>query len=218
MRKNRSEEAQLVAVISGDLIDSTGAQIDQIEASFAILTAIADQIQDWCGGDQPTLLTQSRGDGWQLVVPSYQYAMRAALTIIAALKGDPNACQTRLAIGIGEVQIRGKDLSDASGSALVASGRSLDSRAKTRSFSISGKINGYDLAIAELLAAFVHRWTPNQSQAMALWLQPDNPTLETVGTKLGISPQAVSYRIRPAGGSSIRRALKFWEDEKEPRS
>ena len=41
---------------------------------------------------------------------------------------------------------------------------------------------------------------------MALYLAPDNPTLTDIAPRLGISPQAVNYRLSGGGATAIRHA------------
>ena len=48
--------------------------------------------------------------------------------------------------------------------------------------------------------------------AAALYLGPDNPTLADIAPRLGISAQAVNYRLAGAGAPAIRRALAQWEE------
>ena len=46
-------------------------------------------------------------------------------------------------------------------------------------------------------------------------LHPDNPTLNHMAPVLGISPQAVNYRLSGGSVQAIRRALTGWEDALE---
>ena len=68
-----------------------------------------------------------------------------------------------------------------------------------------------DQIIASLLAELAVYWTAAQAEAAALYLHPDNPTLKEIAAQLGISEQAVSYRLKGAGTYKIRRALGEWE-------
>ena len=47
---------------------------------------------------------------------------------------------------------------------------------------------------------------------LALPLRQDEPTLAEIAAQLGISAQAVNYRLSGAGAPAIRRSLRAWED------
>jgi hypothetical protein len=67
--------------------------------------------------------------------------------------------------------------------------------------------------IAQLLAERAGRWSPQQAEAVALSLSDllESPTLETLSGTLGISSQAVSYRLQGAGWRELRAAVSAWE-------
>jgi hypothetical protein len=66
-------------------------------------------------------------------------------------------------------------------------------------------------AVVELLDERSGRWTSLQAEATALYLDPENPTLAAIAPRLGISAQAVNYRLTGAGAPTLRRALALWE-------
>jgi hypothetical protein len=70
--------------------------------------------------------------------------------------------------------------------------------------------------IVDLLDERSTRWTRPQAEATALYLHPDDPTLTDIAPLLGISAQAVNYRLAGAGAPAIRRALQAWEQSFAP--
>ena len=121
------------------------------------------------------------------------------------------------AIGLGETgNLGGESLADAGGPAFELSGKALEDMGRTHWLGLAGPaVTTSDAIITRLIEERARRWSPQQAEAVALALDPDNPTLADLATHLGISPQAVSYRLNGAGASAIRRALRDWEEEFE---
>lgn len=200
-----------VAVLTGDLVDSTEAGAAAVETAFACLAAAADEIAGWMPGSNPRL-TRFRGDGWQLLTEA-PLGLRAALHVLARLRAAA-APGTRIAIGIGEAaQDAAADLAAARGTAFEASGRALDAMPRHRTLAVAGAgLTALHPVVAELVAAHARRWSRPQAEAAALYLHPDNPTLTDIAARLGITPQAVNYRLTGGALQTIRTALRGWED------
>lgn len=207
----------IAAVLTGDLIGSTAAGADAVDGAMAELAAAAADISAWQGGSD-TRFTRYRGDGWQIVIADQPWlCLRAALHVAARLRAKDGTPSTRVAIGIGEIShIGGDTLADASGEAFEASGAALENLGRTHWLAIAGRtVTTGDGIIARLVEERARRWSAQQAEAAALALHPDNPTLADIAAHLGISPQAVSYRLNGAGAPTIRRALRDWEDDFE---
>lgn len=199
------------AVLTGDLVSSSAAEPAAVERAMRTLEDGAARIGSWTQDD--TRFTRSRGDGWQIVLAVPELAPRAALYQIARLRAAQTGLETRIALGIGAAESMGThDLSDAGGPAFEVSGRTLDAMKRLSRLAVAGRgVGPLEQALVQLLAERAQRWTPEQAEAMALFLHPDNPTLEEIAGELHITPQAVSYRLSGAGGREIRSALKGWE-------
>lgn len=201
------------AVLTGDLIASTQAGAGATEAVMVRLRSLVEGIGRW--NHEDLRFTRARGDGWQLAMTNAGSGLRAALIILAGLRATPNGPATRIAVGIGPVTTLGTlDLSDAHGEAFEASGQALD-RMKRRGQNLV--FDGADIsllhwAVVALCDEIQGRWTAPQAEAMTLALHPKNPTLAELAATLGISPQAVNYRLRGAGLSALRSTLDQWED------
>lgn len=206
---------EFAAILTGDLIGSTEAP-EALEPTMARLAAAAEEIARW--QTSSTRFTRFRGDGWQMRTDP-ELALRATFYLHACLRASEGLLNTRIAIGLGPVDSLGSaDLSDARGAALTASGHALDKMRRTRRFAIAGRgVDTRDEIIVELIEGIVLRWTRPQAEAAALALPYPAPTLEEIGQELGISPQAVSYRLAAGSVQSLRDAITAWEDDREAR-
>jgi len=213
-----------VAVLTGDLIDSTRAGRDRIDRTMRLLSGdLPDGIR-WGWGPSDLRFTRFRGDGWQALLPAPAHALRWAVVLLAALRADPRAIGSRIAIGIGAAPDLGDgDLGDASGPAFEASGRGLDAMTKDERLSLTGgdaaaaaeaapvRITAAERAVAMLIDERSLRWTPDQAEAAAHFLHPAAPPATGIAQRLGITPQAVGYRLRGAGAKALREALEALE-------
>jgi hypothetical protein len=205
--------APSAAVVTGDLVGSTRATPGALEGAMQVLAAAAGEIAGWPPGAD-TRFTRFRGDGWQLRVADAGLGLRAALTAIARLRAADLGLATRAAIGTGRVESLGTEsLADAPGPAFEASGRALDAMGRSERLAIDGEgVTPLPRAVVELLDERSARWTAQQAEAVALYLDPGHPTLAAIAPGLGISAQAVNYRLTGAGAPALRRALALWED------
>ncbi len=203
---------KLIAVLTGDLIGSSKAGEEALQASMRVARSVGRDVGLW-PSVQDTRFTRSRGDGWQMVLARPALSLRVALAMQARLRSWPGGLATRIAVGIGAVDGLGtRDLSDAGGAAFVASGQGLDRMGRGRMMVSCGTTTPAMQAIIGLADEIARRWTREQAEAMTLALPPDDPTLETMATELQISRQAVNYRLTGAGLRAIRAALTGWED------
>ncbi|MGB3316810.1 MAG: hypothetical protein WBB85_20650 [Albidovulum sp.] len=216
------------AVITGDLIASTEATPGAIDRAMDVLSAAARDIATWLISDHTqvgdTHFTRFRGDGWQIYVSVARFGLRAALITYARLAAHPDLPATRIAVGQGPVDhIPGPGLSDAHGAAFAISGRELARFDRNTRLRIAGEhsknnqIEPLQTAFIGLLDDRISDWTPEQAEAMALVLPPEAPAQNAIAATLGISPQALSYRLTGAKWPAIRRVLDAWETPRKPR-
>jgi hypothetical protein len=202
-----------VAVLTGDIVNSTEADASRLEAAMDLLADTARIIAGWQSGDARPRFTRFRGDGWQFLVAEPSLALRAACVIVARLRGSGQGLMTRVSIGIGTARHVGAGtLADASGTAFELSGRGLDAMPRRRLLAIAGKgIGPLHHAVVRLVEDRFGLWTPQQAEAIALALDPRGPTMAEIGGVLGISKQAVSYRLSGARAQALKEALALWE-------
>ncbi len=159
------------------------------------------------------MFTRFRGDGWQIAISPPDRALRAALVLAANLRAQNDLPKTRIAIGHGAVDSLGtEDLSDGAGPAFTASGRALETTKRGQLLNAGGTgLTPMHLAILGLLDERTARHSPEQAEAMAMALDPAPTTQSAMAETLGISPQAMSYRLKGAGSDAILRAVAAWE-------
>lgn len=206
-----------IAVITGDLVGSTGHPAEAVDAAMRAIHTTAVSIAEWQTPPMDTRFTRFRGDGWQMYLEDPHLCLRAALLIAAALRSKDLGMTTRVSIAIGAVDNLGShDLSDAAGPVFHLSGRALDTMPRTAQITLAGKcIGDRDRIIARQMFERTSRWTTQQAEAMVLYLHPDNPTLQDIAPTLGISPQAVNYRLGGGGATHLRLNLQLWEEVME---
>lgn len=214
--------AALHSVITGDLIASSKASPEAVDHAMAVLSAAAAEIVGWGLSEQvevgDTHFTRFRGDGWQIIVSTADFGLRAAIFLYARLAAEPGLPATRIAVGTATIDsIPGADLSDAHGAAFAVSGRALGQMERGERLRFAGQgITPCHSALIALLNDRISDWTAEQAEAVAHTLPPDAPTQAAIAATLGISPQALSYRLTGAKWQTLRRVLGEWERPTPP--
>lgn len=217
----RLEVSKDYAVLTGDLIASTQAGAPAVDRAMAVLSATAEEIAGWAltenGVVEDTHFTRFRGDGWQIIISVAIFGLRAALLMYARLAANPDLPATRIAVGVAPIdRLPGPNLSDADGAAFAISGRALSQIDRGEHLRVAGhKITPIRAALIALLDDRISDWTPEQAEAVAHAIAPDAPTQANIAATLGISPQALSYRLTGARWPTIRRVLATWEEPQD---
>lgn len=206
--------SRTVAVLTGDLVASNAAGPMAVDTAMSALSEVVARMTAWGIGVDPRF-TRFRGDGWQVMVRQPVFGLRAALILLAALRAARSDLSTRISIGHGGLSMPGTDsLADAAGDAFVASGRGLEQMRKAQRLVIDGTgITPLHKGYGDLLSGLSRQWSVEQAEAMVRALDPENPTLSDIAAGLGITPQAVGYRLAGAAGNEIRAALAAWEQD-----
>lgn len=202
------------AVLTGDIVGSTKAGPEATgDAIERLARTTSMTIAHWPGMTQPLRFDQYRGDGWQVLLTNPAQALRATLVLVASVRSAPDALQTRICIGIGPVDPPVSPGSPpANGEAFVTSGRALESLPRSRLFAIDGDgVTDLHRAVIVLAEHLTNGWTREQAEAAFWYLRPSDPPLAEIARILGISTQAVSYRVRGAGARNLRDAVNWWE-------
>jgi hypothetical protein len=149
--------------------------------------------------------TRYRGDGWQIYLDNPGYGLWAAVRIAATLRAA-GGLESRIAIGLGKVErVDLSNLSTGSGTAFLASGRSLNDMPNTWKLVLAGEgTDRIHQSLMRLIDATMTRWSVHQAEAAALaWSKFPHPTMAEIGEMLGISRQAVAARLQTAGFEAI---------------
>jgi hypothetical protein len=208
--------SRIVAILTGDLVGSTLARTEIVEATMATIRNCASQI------DGQTDFTRFRGDGWQLRLIDPGDCLWACLLILARLRAQDDVLACRIAVGIGEeYPTDGHDLSTAMGPAFTASGRSLDQMKPDQLLALGSlpkKPDRFRKLAFTVAAEFAGRWTVGQAQAIALKLNPDSPadekqSNETIARQLGITRQAVDARLKSGDYHILEEMIQAFKVE-----
>lgn len=200
------------AVITGDFIGSSDKSATQLDRAMAVLEREAERLS-WQVG-KGTRFTRYRGDGWQIYLDFPGLCLAAVLQIAAALRVDRQGMVTRQSIGLGRVsELPASDLSAARGEAFEISGHQLDQMRSGERIVIGGRdaVTPWHEAIVEFAAFHTARWTPEQAEAMELYLRHDqvagDVTQTELAAELGITRQAFQARLAGAGLPAWKKAL-----------
>ncbi len=200
-----------IAVITGDLVKSTGLPEGRVAVAFEALKTAADQISRWHDPATPTSFSRNRGDGWQLVLADPRLALRAALFLRAALRSRGKDLATRMAVGIAAGAPPGTtDLNLATGPAFVAAGHALDTMKPPVELRVVSDNRALE-AVFRLADHLSRGWTQKQAATLVPMLAPGGATQQTVAEQQQVTRQAVGQALRSAGYDAISDALRLIE-------
>lgn len=195
------------AVFTGDIVRSSDLEVGGLTEVFDALETQAQRIATWPDSTAPFL--RFRGDGWQMALPP-RYALRAALTLRAAVRSTGKGRDTRIGIGSGAGLMKDGNLAEADGPAFVQSGHALDTlKRSTRMAAPDGPMA---LRIALPLADEIAQgWTPKQAQVVQALLAPDAPTQDALAQTLGRSRQMTQKQADAAGIAALLESCETYE-------
>lgn len=201
-----------VSVLTGDLTASSSLGSEKIERAFAALEDCARMQESWF--DTQLHFSRHRGDGWQVVLPKPEYAIRSALAFRAALRAEGMEFETYIGIATdtvdGEVS---EDLNHETDRVFQRSGKELDLVKLVGPYMMSYSGKGDIGAATVLLDSISQAWTPTQATTILPFLTTkDRPVQQDVAKALGKSRQAVAKSLEAAHFEPILFALKFIEE------
>lgn len=201
---------EFAAVLTGDIRESRAMNEPTLSKVMGMIAEAADDIENDLAFK--VHFDRHRGDGWQVVLPSAQAALRAALRISAALTAQGDGLQTRIAIGLGTAIIPANgDLGAASGTAFVEAGDMLDTMDRHETIVIDKQVGTVATAMIGLLDWQTQNWTAPQAAALFEALRHRTPTQEEIATKFGVSRQAIQLRLAGTALPAIREAIYAFE-------
>jgi hypothetical protein len=200
---------QKAIVISGDIVGSSFLKPGARKKLQHLLDVfITESVQEW-----PDLQVQQyRGDSIQAILTTNRSAaLRMALLLHSYL--IKYAFKIRLAIGVGRISFKSKQVITSDGSAFQASGPYLDALVKSGELiSIAGTEDDFTAewqVHSSSLAHLIQHWSIQQAEAVYLQLQ--NLTQEAIAQKLKIKQPAVYYRLQGAGWPVVNKILTHFE-------
>jgi Thiamine biosynthesis protein ThiC len=197
------------SVISGDVIGSSILK----PAARKKLQRLMDSFFSDAGRQWPDLKVQQyRGDSLQaLLTRNREKALRIALLLQSFLIKEKFAI--RLAIGIGDISFKSKDVITSDGTAFQASGPYLDELLKSGDVisiaSLDKAFTAEWMVHSEALNFIIQHWSPQQAEAIYLQLQ--NHTQQAIARKLKIKQPSVHQRLQGAGWPVVQKILQRFE-------
>ncbi len=198
----------MLSVLTGDILDSTGLDPDELDALMSELSDATTEIAHW--DKAPTGFARRSGDGWQLALGAPHRALRAALYLHARLRRMDGRFETRIAIATDTGTLPPDlDPNSGHGPAFTASGRLLEELSgHVRMGHASGGKDHAALALADFIA---RGWTQAQARALCEMLPPGAGPRAKAAQRLGITRPAVNQALWAAGFPAIETALSAWE-------
>jgi hypothetical protein len=199
---------QKAIVISGDVVGSSLLKpVARRKLQHLLDAFFKESAQEW-----PDLQVQQyRGDSIQAILTTNRLtALRMALLLHSYL--IQYAFKIRLAIGVGEISFKSKQVITSDGSAFQASGPYLDTLAKSGELiSIAGTddFSSEWQVHSSSLNYLIQHWSIQQAEAVYLQLQ--DLTQEAIAKKLKIKQPAVYYRLQGAGWPVVNKILTRFE-------
>ncbi len=204
-----SDSPRTIAVITGDLVNSTTLGPAGIERAMTALADCANAQGDL--QQSPLRFTRHRGDGWQVVLEKPVYYLRTALAFRAALRAESSDFDTYVGIAEGKTSTRiGTDLNRETSTAFSESGTLLDSFKITTGTKARMGHASFDIrATALYLADYISQhWTSTQAQAVLYRLnRKEDVSYTQLAEALGKSRQAAAKSLNAAGYEFIEAAL-----------
>lgn len=198
---------QNLAVFTGDIVRSSDLGARGLSNVFTALEAAAQSIARWPDSMAP--FARFRGDGWQMALPPH-YALRAALSLRAAVRSTGKGIETRIGIGIGTGDISGDDLAGADGPAFVQSGHALDA-IKRHCLLSAPEASPVLRAALPLADRIAQGWTPKQAQIVLHLLRPAPPTQEALANQLGSTRQLIQKQADAASVAALIESCEVYE-------
>lgn len=209
----KSSYPRKVAIITGDLARSSSLPQGEITRAMRALSDLFETEQHWVGEN----FTRQSGDGWQVVVPNFEGAIRSTLTMRATLRSLGPEFEAYFSIAVGDLlSAPPTNLNDTNEQIFVKSGRELQilkERAQKDGVMVCHWSWGGAASVAVLADHISQKWTPPQAAAMRIYLNPfsDEITYTEAAERLGISRQAVTKSLKAAGKDAILKSLFILE-------
>ncbi len=200
---------QKAAVISGDVVGSSYLK----PAARRKLQGLLDAFINEFVHEYPDLQVQQyRGDSIQGILTTNRTSV-LRLTLLLHSFLIQYAYKMRLAVGVGEISYKSKQVITSDGSAFQASGPFLDALVKSGEIiSIAGDNDDFTSewqVHSSSLNYHIQHWSIQQAEAV--YLQLREMTQEEIARKLKIKQPSVYYRLQAAGWHVVHKILTRFE-------
>jgi hypothetical protein len=209
------DKDKIYAVITGDIVKSGKFGRDR-EKALKTLKDVLNSLHKFKSKSIRGISDIFRGDSFQIVISEPKHALETAIYLKAQLlsriiKGK--SINVRIAVGIGEIEsLNSKNIKESDGEAFRLSGSALDGISKYRRFSIKSGIDELNKQlefISSSIDSITRRWSPEQAEAILLWLKGDTQT--SISKKLKISQPAVNQRLQLGGHFTLSESFELFK-------
>jgi hypothetical protein len=209
--------AQVVAVLTGDIVDSTALGHEGLALARQSLMSAARAFGD-VHADALLLPAEFfRGDAWQLALRRPELGLRLALFLTARLRSEGDV-RTRIAIGLGAAEGLTPSVATSVGEGFQLSGRALD--AMTGYYVLtadlpeaSGALRDWVRLCVQLCGRFAQTWTRRQAEIVAMALLTTPPHHAAIADKLvpKVAKQTVTKALEGAHWHWLQDAVATFE-------
>ncbi|HET8754100.1 MAG TPA: SatD family protein [Salinimicrobium sp.] len=211
----------MVAIITGDIVDSSDLKPEELKLILNTLQEEFDSIEK--ASKTKTDFKIYRGDSFQGMIPQPEMALRNTLQIKSAInkiqfksaeKKTGLKADFRVAIGIGNLDLKRKNISESNGQAFQFSGRTLDEMKndsrKTKLKCPDENINSEFNASLFLLDFIMEKWSSASAEVIYYFLKGKKE--REIAAEINISQSAVNQRKKAAGWDAVSVLLKRYEE------
>lgn len=199
----------MIAVLTGDIVNSTKMSKDTYSSVIKRLNALLQDVNDQFNANGEIY----RGDEFQIQYPNPVDALKSTLLLklalhLATFSEKPIQCTLSLAYGAHDIYADKPNTS--SGAVFVASGRGLE---KTARGELSLKIDhACDEIELDLLTQFLNhnlnRLTKTQAQLLYQYIDNDFPDHKTMAVLTATTRQNISNRLSNIGAYLIKEYIE----------
>lgn len=202
----------MIAVLTGDLVDSTQLNKQTYVTSLKIMEELYQQFTD----AYQSTYELYRGDAFQLVFTQPQFVMRCAIMLKLALYSHADlshSVKVNLSVGLGDYTFLDKKNSRSQGEAFELSGRGLD---KNKEGSLTIHCAQKRLKdILELPTQFLDRLlsglTVKQARVLLAYIQDDFADQQKIADKIGTSRQNINLHLNRLGSELVYNYIQHFE-------
>ena len=194
----------MYSVLTGDIINSRKVH------SSLWLPLLKESLDFY--GKQPVQWEIFRGDSFQLLVPAHK-ALLCALHIKASVK-QLKDLDVRIGIGIGEMDFKGKKITESNGSAFIRSGECFESLKKQTMAICSGTILDRQVNLMLALGLLImDTWSPTVAAAIKTSIEHPDKNQTQLAKMLKRSQSSISEALTRGGFAEVMDMNDFFQNE-----
>ncbi len=196
----------MIAVITGDIINSRKVGTEEwLPKLEAFLKSTIKKKKSW---------NIYRGDSFQIEIDDVANALEIVLCIKALIKTN-NKIDVRMAIGIGEVDFKGKNVTESNGTAYINSGESFDN-IKHNTLVVKSpfqELDEYFNPILKLLSFISNNWKSVTAETIYWALTNKELQQKELAEQIKKDKAAVNRALKRAGYDEIKDVLNLYSSK-----